>query len=43
MRILGIPDEPAFLGSQREIFQHYGLTQQGVRGAAIHLLERKRT
>ena len=42
LAILGIPDEPAYAGSQLEIFEHYGLNAAGIAGAARALLERKK-
>ncbi len=38
MRILGIPDEPAFTGNQLEIFEHYGLSGRGIRNAVAELI-----
>jgi transketolase len=40
MRLLGLPDEPAYIGSQQEIFEHYRLTPEGIRDEAIRLMER---
>lgn len=41
MRIVGIPDEYTWTGSQQEIFAHYGITPLGLASAAISLLEEK--
>ena len=41
LTILGIPDEPAFTGSQLEVFDHYGLNASGIAVAAKTLLARK--
>ena len=30
MRILGLPDETLFSGTNKEVFQHYGLTAEGI-------------
>jgi transketolase len=38
LRIVGIPDEFAVTGSQVEIFNHYGITPQGLAQAASQLL-----
>ena len=40
-RIVGIPDEHTVTGSQSEIFQHYGISPQGLSQTALHLLERE--
>ncbi len=42
MRIIGIPDEMTVTGSQKEIFQHYGISPQGVLNTAIQLLKKSR-
>lgn len=39
MRIVGIPDEHTISGSQNEIFDHYGISREGLAGVAIQLLE----
>lgn len=36
--IMGIPDEYTVTGSQVEIFNHYGISEQGIRTKAIELL-----
>lgn len=41
LTVLGIPDEPAYTGSQLEIFEHYGLNTAGIADAARALLDRK--
>ncbi len=41
LAILGIPDEPAYTGSQMEVFDHYGLNAPGIAKAAKALLRRK--
>lgn len=41
MRILGIPGVFAPTGSAAWLFEHFGLTAEGVRGAALELLETK--
>ena len=33
MRILGLPDETLFSGTNKEVFQHYGLTAEGIAAA----------
>ena len=42
MRIVGIPDEYTWTGSQQEIFAHYGITPDGLAATAVLLLEGKR-
>jgi transketolase len=37
-RIVGIPDEYTVTGAQADIFQHYGLSMEGLAGAALSLL-----
>jgi transketolase len=39
LRIVGIPDEHTVSGSQGEIFNHYGISPQGLSQTAINLLE----
>ncbi len=39
-RIVGIPDEHIVTGSQVEIFDHYGISPQGLAQTALHLLEK---
>lgn len=41
LRIVGIPDEHTVTGSQTEIFNHYGISADGISQAAINLLEAK--
>lgn len=41
LRIVGIPDEYTWTGSQQEIFAHYGITPDGLADTAISLLEAK--
>lgn len=41
LRIVGIPDEYTYTGSQQEIFAHYGITPSGLAATAETLLERK--
>ena len=41
LRIVGIPDEHTVTGSQVEIFQHYGISPQGLSQTALHLLEKE--
>ena len=41
LRIVGIPDEHIVTGSQSEIFQHYGISPQGLSQTALHLLEKE--
>lgn len=41
LRIVGIPDEHTVTGSQQEIFQHYGISPQGLSRTALHLLEKE--
>ena len=33
MRILGLPDETLYSGTSKEVFQHYGLTPEGIAAA----------
>lgn len=40
MRILGLPDEVLFTGKSSDVFEHYGLTPQGIAKQAAELLER---
>jgi len=40
LRIVGIPDERIVTGSQGEIFNHYGISPQGLSQTALHLLEK---
>ncbi len=42
MRIVGIPDEYTWTGSQQEIFARYGITPDGLAGTAVALLEASR-
>ncbi|MCS6825510.1 MAG: hypothetical protein NZ553_02750 [Caldilinea sp.] len=42
LRIVGIPDEYTYTGSQMEIFAHYGITPSGLATTAEALLEGKR-
>jgi transketolase len=37
-KIMGIPDEYTVTGSQNEIFNHYGISEQGILAAAMKLL-----
>lgn len=37
-RIMGIPDEYTVTGSQTEIFEHYGISEEGIAAAALQLL-----
>jgi transketolase len=37
-RIVGIPDEYTVTGSQADIFRHYGISMEGLAGAALALL-----
>jgi len=39
-KIVGIPDEYTVTGSQNEIFNHYGISAQGLAGAALELLKK---
>ena len=39
-KIMGIPDEYTVTGSQIEIFNHYGLSRDGIASAAIKLLKK---
>lgn len=43
MRILGIPDEPAYTANQSEIFEHYGLTVSGIMTAVTEIRKRRQT
>ena len=38
LRIVGIPDEHTVTGSQVEVFNHYGISSQGLSQTALHLL-----
>jgi transketolase len=38
-KIVGIPDEYTVTGSQNEIFEHYGLTENGLTDTAVKLLQ----
>lgn len=40
MRIMGLPNEPLYSGSSREVKEYYGLTAQGIAEAARALLGR---
>ncbi len=40
MKIMGLPHETLYNGSSQQIFEHYGLTEQGIAKAALHLLGR---
>lgn len=42
LRIVGIPDEYTYTGSQLEIFEHYGITPSGLAATAEGLLEGRR-
>lgn len=37
MRILGLPDETLYSGSSKEVFEHYGLTAEGIAKAVKEL------
>lgn len=37
-KIIGIPDEYTITGSQQDIFNHYGITQDGIAGTVLRLL-----
>jgi transketolase len=41
LSIVGIPDEHTVTGSQSEIFQHYGISPQGLSQTALDLLEKE--
>lgn len=41
LRIVGIPDEHTVTGSQVEIFNHYGISPQGISRTAFHLLNKE--
>jgi transketolase len=41
LRIIGIPDEHTVSGSQAEIFNHYGISAQGLAQTALQLLEKE--
>jgi transketolase len=40
-KILGLPDEYTIPGSQEEIFNHYGLSAEGISAEALKLLNKK--
>ena len=39
-KIMGIPDEYTITGSQQEIFNHYGISSEGIANAALRLLKK---
>ena len=39
-RIIGIPDEYTVTGSQLEILNHYGISENGIAGSVLNLLEK---
>ncbi len=39
--IIGIPDEYTVTGSQQDIFNHYGISEEGISKAAIQLLSKE--
>lgn len=41
LHIVGIPDEHIVTGSQGEIFNHYGISAQGLMQTALHLLQKE--
>ncbi|MBN1429541.1 MAG: transketolase family protein [Anaerolineae bacterium] len=41
LRIVGIPDEHTVTGSQDEIFNHYGISAQGLAQTALQLLKKE--
>ena len=41
LRIVGIPDEHIITGSQGEIFNHYGITPEGLAQTALRLLQKE--
>ena len=41
LRIVGIPDEHTVTGSQTEIFNHYGISPQGLSRTALDLLKKE--
>jgi transketolase len=40
-RIMGIPDEYTITGSQVEIFNHYGISENGIAEKALEVLNKK--
>jgi transketolase len=40
-KIMGIPDEYTITGSQQEIFNHYGISENGIAKNALELLQQK--
>jgi transketolase len=40
-KIMGIPDEYTITGSQQEIFNHYGISENGIAENALQLLQQK--
>jgi transketolase len=38
MRIVGIPDEPAIAGTTAEVFRHYGISADHLKGLALEML-----
>jgi transketolase len=41
LSIVGIPDEHTVTGSQLEIFQHYGISSEGLSQTALSLLKKE--
>ena len=39
MRILGLPDETLYSGTNKEVFEHYGLTADGIAGSVREALK----
>ena len=39
-KILGIPDEYTVTGSQQDIFNHYGINEEGIANTALSLLKK---
>jgi transketolase len=37
-KIIGIPDEYTVTGSQQDIFNHYGINEEGIADAVVNIL-----
>lgn len=41
MKIIGIPDEPAIAGKTSEVFEHYGIHKDAIKGIALEMLRQR--
>lgn len=41
MKIIGIPDEPAIAGVTSEVFKHYGIHKEAIKGIALEMLRQR--